>query len=269
MTSISLATRGPSSLLALSDSSSVALPMLTTPVGDSARMRLARLALAAAQKLPAVVGVDAGPAGLCLTADPPGDVLRGVSVIAQADGRYEVDLCLNAKLVPLGPLGAAVVDAVRGRVKREGLELLLGEVNVEFADVLTDAEIAAEQVRAGEMAEQAPERATRAMRAGEAAEQARISEKAAERLPAQTRATEHAEHVRTAEKAAERQALGEVSRERLGGGEGVVVVVVKAATSPSEAIPPQPASPRPTSVPGAPVDVRDPDVPEPPTGGEN
>jgi len=74
----------------------VASSVTGKPVGDPTRVRLARLALAATRKLPAVVGADDGPSGLYVTADPPHGVLRGVSVIAQADGRYEVDLCLNA-----------------------------------------------------------------------------------------------------------------------------------------------------------------------------
>lgn len=128
--------------------------MSVSLVGESARVRLAHLALEAAEKVPGVVGTDAGPAGLCVTADPEYGVLRGVSVIAQADGRYEMGLCLNAKLVPLLALGEAVAGAVGKRVEREGLGSLLGEVHVQFAQVLTEAEIVAERVRADEIAAQ-------------------------------------------------------------------------------------------------------------------
>ncbi|HZO79057.1 MAG TPA: hypothetical protein VFB39_13525 [Solirubrobacteraceae bacterium] len=104
--------------------------------------------------MPGVVGTDPGPGALCVTADPEDGVMRGVSVIAQADNRYEVNLCLNAKLVPLLELGEAVASAVGRRVKREGLGALLGEVHVEFAQVLTEAEIVAQRERAEQLAAQ-------------------------------------------------------------------------------------------------------------------
>ena len=126
--------------------------MSASLVGGSARARLAQLALEAAEKVPGVVGTDAGPGALCVTADPEDGVMRGVSVIAQADDRYEVNLCLNAKLVPLPALGETIASAVGRRVEREGLGALLGEVHVEFAQVLTEAEIVAERVRMEEAA---------------------------------------------------------------------------------------------------------------------
>lgn len=126
-------------------------------MSESARVRLAHLALGAAEKVPGVVGTDAGPGALCVTADPEHGVLRGVSVIAQADNRYEVNLCLNAKLVPLPALGETVASAVRRRIERKGLGEFLGEVRVEFAQVLTEAEIVAERARTEEIArEQSP-----------------------------------------------------------------------------------------------------------------
>src|SRR5581483_3674753 len=128
--------------------------MSASLVGGSARARLAQLALEAAEKVPGVVGTDPGPGALCVTADPEDGVMRGVSVIAQADNRYEVNLCLNAKLVPLLELGEAVASAVGRRVKREGLGALLGEVHVEFAQVLTEAEIVAQRERAEQLAAQ-------------------------------------------------------------------------------------------------------------------
>ena len=126
--------------------------MSVSLVSESARVRLAHLALEAARNVPGVVGTDVGPGGLCVTADPPHGVLHGVSVIAQADRRYEISMCLTAKLVPLLALGEAVANAVRRRIERDGLASLLGEVYVQFAEVLTDAEIVAERLRAAEIA---------------------------------------------------------------------------------------------------------------------
>ena len=248
-------------------------------------MRLARLALAATRKLPAVLSADDGPSGLYVTADPPHGVLRGVSVIAQADGRYEVDLCLNAKLVPLPQLGEAVATAVRSRVERDGLGLLLGEVHVEFADVLTDAEVAARQVRATEhAAEQAP-----AVEPARAAAEARAAEHAAEqaRAAAETRAGEHppeeapaaaqapaaeppTKQARAAGQAAEGEAITHVTRERVGAGDVLLVVVKTPTPPPGEAVSPPPTSahpsePLPSGDMPAPKTLH---TPEPPIDGE-
>jgi len=111
-----------------------------TQVGGAARVALARLALDVASGMPGVAGTDAGPGGLCVTADPPFGVLRGVSVIAQPDGRYEVDLCLVARMVPLLSLGEAIRRQLRTRAGREGLASQLGTVNVEFSQALSAGE---------------------------------------------------------------------------------------------------------------------------------
>ena len=79
--------------------------------------------------------------GLRVTADPPAGLLRGVSVTAERDGRYAVDLRLVARMTPLMPLG----DAVRRRViasarRAQGLADQLGSINVEFARVLAPEE---------------------------------------------------------------------------------------------------------------------------------
>jgi hypothetical protein len=127
--------------------------MPTSRVGDSPRARLAHVALDAALNAAGVQGADAGPHGLCLTDDRPAGTLRGVSVIARADGRYSVDLCLVAGIVPLIELAAEVRRRVHTRVAREGLGDQLGDVNVQFSDVLS----------ASEIAEQARERAAQAV----------------------------------------------------------------------------------------------------------
>ena len=123
----------------------------------SPRARLARLALDAALALPDVLGGEAGPHGLRVTADFP-SVVRGVSVTADGEGRYGVDLRLVARMVPLVPLAEEIRQRVRLRAGREGLEGELGLVNVEFGRLVTDEEVVAEAVRAAEeaVAEAAP-----------------------------------------------------------------------------------------------------------------
>ena len=128
-------------------------------IGDDSRVALARLALDVVSMIPGVAGTDAGPGGLCVTADPPFGVLRGVSVIAQPDGRYEVDLCLVARMVPLLPLADDVRRKVRARAARESLADRLGNVNVEFARALGAGESLVEDL-AAEVAVAAPEEPT-------------------------------------------------------------------------------------------------------------
>ena len=115
-------------------------PFAPSQVGDCSRLRLARLALDVVSGISDVVGTDPGPHGLCVTADPPAGLLQGVSVMAQADGRYEVDLCLIARLVPLLSLGAEIRRKLRLRAEREGLTRELGTVNVRFAGALSAGE---------------------------------------------------------------------------------------------------------------------------------
>lgn len=110
------------------------------PVAVSPRLRLARVALGAALVVPDVLGAEAGPQGMRVTADPPAGLIRGVSVIAQADGRYAVDLCLVASVVPLVALGEQVRRRVQASARRDGLADQLGTVNVEFARLLMPEE---------------------------------------------------------------------------------------------------------------------------------
>ena len=121
-------------------------PVPPSQVGDFSRVALARLALDVVSRIPGVAGTDAGPGGLCVTADPPFGVLRGVSVIAQPDGRYEVDLCLVARMVPLLSLGEDIRRQLRARAVREGLADELGTVNVEFSQALGAGEMMVEAV---------------------------------------------------------------------------------------------------------------------------
>jgi hypothetical protein len=90
--------------------------------------------------VPDVLGAEAGAHGARVTADPSAGPLRGVSVIAQSDGRYAVDLRLVARVVPLVALGEEVRRRVRASAGRGGLADRLGTVNVEFARLLTPEE---------------------------------------------------------------------------------------------------------------------------------
>ena len=119
---------------------------------DSSRVRLARLALEAALAVPNVVAAEAGLHGMRVITDPAGGVLRGVSVTADGGGRYAVDLCLVACLAPLVPLGEEVRRRVQASAQRNGLADQLSTVSVEFARVLTPAEVREAERLASELA---------------------------------------------------------------------------------------------------------------------
>jgi len=106
----------------------------------SDRVRLARVALESALAVPGVVRGEAGVGVARVTADGPG-LLVGVSAIAQADGRFAIDLRLIARLVPLWPLADHVRAGVQAAAARAGMAALLGSVDVEFAGMLTAEEI--------------------------------------------------------------------------------------------------------------------------------
>jgi hypothetical protein len=118
----------------------------------SPRVRLARLALEAALAAPNVVAAEAGLGGMRVIADPAGGVLRGVSVTADGGGRYAVDLCLVACVVPLVALGEEVCRRVQASAQRHGLEDQLSTVAVEFVRVLTPAEVREAELLASELA---------------------------------------------------------------------------------------------------------------------
>jgi len=106
----------------------------------SPRVVLARLALEAALAVPGVVAGEAGIHNLRVTVDPAGIWLRGVSVTAQRDGRYAVDLRLVARMTPLIPLADAVRRRVIASAARQWLGDQLGAINVEFARVFAPGE---------------------------------------------------------------------------------------------------------------------------------
>jgi hypothetical protein len=111
----------------------------------STRVRLARLAVRAALTVPGVLAAEAGRHPARVTPDEPAGLIRGAAVIAQAGGRYSVDLRLVARVVPLVALADEVRRRVAATARLEGLEHLLGTVDVEFARVLTDDEAGLER----------------------------------------------------------------------------------------------------------------------------
>jgi hypothetical protein len=104
------------------------------PASASVRLRLAAVARAAALGTRGVVGLDAGPRGMSVTASG-GLRVDGVVCAALPDGRYGVSVHLVAGMVALRP----VADAVRARVAREaaavGLADRLGPVDIVVEDV--------------------------------------------------------------------------------------------------------------------------------------
>ena len=107
------------------------------PVGSpeaSERVRLARAALGAALSDPGVVRGDTGALGVIRTRDGAG-ALAGVTVAAEAGGRYSVDLHLVTRLVPLRPLADGVIERVHRAASRAGLSAVLGTVSVSIDDV--------------------------------------------------------------------------------------------------------------------------------------
>lgn len=110
------------------------------PASASLRLRLAALARAAALGTPSVVGLDAGRAGIRMTASG-GLRVDGVVCAALPDGRYQASIHLVVAMVPLRPLA----DAVRAQVQRDvtsaGLADRLGPVDIAVEKISTAGEI--------------------------------------------------------------------------------------------------------------------------------
>lgn len=100
----------------------------------SPRVELAGVALRAALAVDGVVAAHPGPRGTHVTQDRE-TRLPGVVAAAERGGRYSVDLCLTARLVPLRELGQRVAERVRRDVEAAGMSNRLGAVRVTIADV--------------------------------------------------------------------------------------------------------------------------------------
>ena len=96
------------------------------------RVRLAILAQAVALRMPGVVGMDSGTAGLHATL--AGDQrLEGVRCVATAGDGYEISLRLICALVPLPSLAAIVRSRVVNAAIRAGLPV--SAVSIQIAGV--------------------------------------------------------------------------------------------------------------------------------------
>lgn len=106
---------------------------VVVPVSD--RVRLARLALAAATGVEGVEGGVLDPAGVYAVGD--GAVrLDGVAAAAVAGRGYDITLRLRCTLVPLHETADAVRRAVAAAAAAAGLEAKLGSVSVIVAEVV-------------------------------------------------------------------------------------------------------------------------------------
>lgn len=196
----------------------------------SLRVRVARTALQAALQAPGVVGSDPGPSRLRVTADPPADLLVGVSATAQADGRYAVDLSLVADMVPLPALAEEVRERVRKRTRGERLEELLGSINVEFAYVVTKEELAA-AVAEGEVEQAlAAEKVASPAASGEPAPRPIVAASAPEEAGAEEMTGRSEEPPGDGE-----AGLAEASAEAIPGGGAVALAVRQAALATDQA----------------------------------
>jgi hypothetical protein len=100
----------------------------------SDRLRLARTALAAALEVEGVAAAHA-PLPDARSTQSAGARVDGVTVVAGADGRYDVGLHLVAAPVPLRPLAERVRDRVATAARIAGLGERLGPVSVRFEDL--------------------------------------------------------------------------------------------------------------------------------------
>jgi uncharacterized alkaline shock family protein YloU len=104
----------------------------TLPQGASERMRLARLALAAALRVPGVIRTDGGPGDRFVSAGD-GERVQGVICTAAGDGGYEISLRLVCALVPLQRVAEQARTAVLAAASMAGIRVV--SVDVQVADV--------------------------------------------------------------------------------------------------------------------------------------
>lgn len=98
----------------------------------SERVRLARLARAAALLVPGVLDTDPGRAGLCFTASG-GERVEGVTCVAAGIGGYEVSVYVVCRLVALRALGDQVGTAVSRAASIAGIAV--DAIHVHVVDV--------------------------------------------------------------------------------------------------------------------------------------
>lgn len=100
----------------------------------SPRAMLARLVLDAIRSLPGVVRGHPGEQRVWVTPHPSGP-LDGVVAVARPDGRYDVELHLVARPMPLHPLADEVRARVAEAAAAAGSDHLLGALDIGFEDI--------------------------------------------------------------------------------------------------------------------------------------
>jgi hypothetical protein len=103
----------------------------------SARARLAAIARDGALAVPGVIALARRAAGSSafVTVGVDGEPLHGVLCAAGTGGGYDVSLEIEAALVPLVPLAAAIRASVIELAEADGLADLLDSLSIAFSDV--------------------------------------------------------------------------------------------------------------------------------------
>jgi hypothetical protein len=98
------------------------------------RARLARVAVRAARSVDGVVETRGGPGGTHIT-DCGGELLPGVSATAARNGRFDLELRLVVRAVPLHELAERVRGRVASAARQADLADRLGPVSLYIDDV--------------------------------------------------------------------------------------------------------------------------------------
>jgi hypothetical protein len=108
------------------------------PARPSRRQQLARLAIEAALEVDGVAAGHPGVGGVYVTeaSGLSGARATGVVATARPDGRFDVELHLVVRPVPLLPLGEEIRSRVLAAATEDGLTDRLGVVDIGFEDVL-------------------------------------------------------------------------------------------------------------------------------------
>jgi hypothetical protein len=103
------------------------------PVSVSRAGRVARVARDAARSLDEVADATSGR-GRWATPDRDGAV-GGAIAVARPDGRFDVELHLIARPVPLHALGERIRERIDRDARQAGVAELVGPVDIVFEDV--------------------------------------------------------------------------------------------------------------------------------------
>lgn len=104
------------------------------PISTSRAAKVARLARDAARSFDEVVDATSGR-GRWATPGRDGAV-EGAIAVARPDGRFDVELHLVARPVPLHPLGERIRERLERDARNAGVAELVGPVDIAFEDVV-------------------------------------------------------------------------------------------------------------------------------------